>query len=372
MLRALLKTILIFSVAGVHSICQAELTDEQKKCTEAIDTAYKEVARQRDSQAAAAASNVNTSNTNGQKSQQSGSPIADMMNKINEGNQKKAELIKQQMEQERQINTEQFKQITDIEDKLHDIKKEKSKLPIEIKNAEFARKKQEAEIRMKCQERAQKEYDQMILNNSTLASKSQYAVNSLSQVRGTRDRMTSQRKLFYNRCIADPTTQEALQLAIDELDTKLYNFNIQAGVHNSDLEYTKSKIPKLVAHMDEQRRYVAQSTDIQMNALDQQQQMNQMGMMFAVFSSAMNSNGRQQAAQTFNSADQILNGWENLSRYCANSTTAVFEVPSDMIGIFGSVNRYCKPESVQDPNKACVRSSNRPSVKPTNNSGVSV
>lgn len=346
----------------------AEMSEDQKKCADAIDTAYRDIQRMRDNQAAAAANNVNTANTNGQQQQQgSGNPIADMMNKIAEGNQKKAELVKQQLEQERQINTEQFKQITDIEDKVREIEKEKSKLPIEIKNAEFARKKQEAEIRMKCQARAQQEYDKLIEGNSLLSQNSRYMVNSLSQVRGTRNRMTSQRKLFYQRCINDPTTQEAMQLAIDELDTKLYNFNIQSGIHNADLEYTKSKVPKLVAHMDENRRYVAQATDIQMNALDQQMQMQQMGAMFAVFSSAMNSNGRQQASASFNSADQVLNGWENLRIKCANPTGEVFEVPSDMIGYFSPVNRYCRPTSEQDPSKACVRSNNRPSVKPTRN-----
>ena len=121
---------------------------------------------------------------------------------------------------------------------------------------------------MKCQARAQQEYDKLIEKNSMLSQSSQYSVGSLSQVRGTRSRMRSQRKLFYDRCISDPTTQEALQLAIDELDTKLYNFTIQSGIHNADLEYTKSKVPKLLAHMDENRRYVAQSVDVQMQTIE--------------------------------------------------------------------------------------------------------
>lgn len=363
----LLKIILIFSFSGVYSVGSAQLSEEQEKCAAAIDNTYRDIQNMRDRQAEVAANDLSTSSVS--QPQNSGNVLTNLVNKIAEGNKQKGELIKQQMEQERQINTEQFKQVTTIEDKLREIEKEKSRLPIEIQNARFERKKQEADIRMKCQARAQQEYDKLIETNSTLSRNSQYSVGSLSQVRGTRGRMRSQRKLFYNRCINDPTTLEALQLAIDEEDSKLYKFTIQSGIHNADLEYTKSKIPKLLAHMDENRRYVAQSVDVQMQTLDQQMQMEQMQLMYAVFTSGMNSNGRQVAAASFNSADQILTGWENLRVKCANhdGTGTFFEVPSDMIGYFAPVNRYCRPASVQDPSKSCIRSNNSPSVKPTRN-----
>jgi hypothetical protein len=275
------------------------------------------------------------------------------------------------MEQERQINTEQFKQTEAIRDKLREIEKEKSRLPIEIRNATFERKKQEADIRMKCQARAQTEYDVLVDNNSKLSRGSRYEVGSLSQVRGTRNRMRSQRKLFYARCINDPSTQEALQLAVDELDTKLYNFTIQSGIHNADLEYTQSKIPRLLAHMDENRRYVAQAADVQMQALDQQMQMQQMGAMFAVFTSAANSSNQQQAVATFNSADDVLNKSSTTYTACANDGTRPVEVPSDMMWIFEPVNRVCRPTSQQSPENACVRSSGQPSTKPVRNTVTS-
>lgn len=356
-----LKSALVFSCVTLSHAGQAQQLSEQKtKCNDALNRAYTSVLNTRNS----TANNLAPASTQNQQSQSTGNPITDMVNKMAENNMKKAELVKQQLEQERQINTEQFKQITAIEDKEREIIKEKSKLPIEINNSQFERRKQEAEVRMKCSERANKEYTELVTTNGALASRSQYAVTSLSQVSGTRNRMRSMKKVFYDRCMAEPATQEALQLAIDQLDTKLYNFKIQAGIHNSDLEYTKSKIPKLVAHMDDQRRYVAQAADIQMNALDQAQQMQMMGLGMALMTSAMGSGDRLQSAGNHTSADAILRNWENIKLLCMNDDQRAQDVPADLSGIFGEVNSACRPSSVQNPASGCVRSNGQPSARP--------
>lgn len=367
MQRALFLSAIIFlTLSSASSVSRAELSEEKEKCAEALDKAYEQISQRRDSQA----NNLTPSSTNAEKPSESSSPLSDMMNKIAEGNAKKAEIAKQQLEQNREINTEQYKQLEAIADKEREINREKSRLPMEIKKEEFACKSQEAKIRMECQSRAQKQYDALVLGNSAKAEKSQYTVNSLSQVRGTRTRMTSLRKIYYARCLADPTTQEALQLAKDELNMKLYNFNIQAGIHNADLEYTKGKIPKLIAHMDENRRYVAESADLQMNAIDQQQQMQMMGLSFALMTSAANSTSQENSAGTFTSADQILNDFNRtIRKLCmAEDSTQPYKIPSDLVGIFDPVNRACTPNSYENSGGGCVKDSGKSSEKPNSGS----
>lgn len=364
-LSAITSGFITFTFLVHASIANAvELSEEAKACGKALDRANDRILEER----ANNSERVNSASTNNADNSSSGSssggnPIGDMVNKIAEGNQKKAELMKQKLEQERQINTEQYKQVMAIEDKEREIAKEKSKLPMEIKKAEFDRKKAEAEVRMACQARAQKEYDALIATTQAKVSASRLSVNSLSSVRGSKSRMRSKRKEFYNRCMSDPTTQDTLQLAIDELDMKLYNFNIQAGIYNSDLEYARSKLPKLVSHMDEQRRYVAQSTDLQMNAIDQAQKNNQMGLMFAVLTSAAGSTSRKKAATTFNSADHILNNWELIQKKCMNPDYEPFKVPSDLYGIFREVNEVCRPTSTTNPDNACIKNSGQTSER---------
>ncbi len=354
-----------FTFACSAFAAEVEVSETQKACGKALDRAYDRMLDERSSNS----QKVNTSSNNADNSSNNssgggGNAVGDLVNKIAEGNQKKAELMKQKMEQDRQINTEQYKQVMSIEDKEREIAKEKSKLPIEIKKAEFERKKAEAEVRMKCQAQAQKSYDDLIGVTALKVKASQLSSNSLSSVRGSKSRMRSKRKEFYDRCMADPTTQDVLQLAIDELDMKLYNFNIQAGIYNADLEYTRSKLPKLVNHMDEQRRYVAQATDLQINAVDQQQQQQQMGLMFAVLTSAATSGTRQKAAASYSSADEILNNWESIQKKCLNPDYRPYEVPSDLYGAFREVNEVCRPSSVNNPETACVKSSGRSSERP--------
>lgn len=371
---SLLSCALVATFTVAASPSHAELTEKQKECGKALDRAYSKMLEERN----ASSEKVNSASTNNADNQNSGgsnagSAVSDMVNKIAEGNQKKAELLKQKMEQERQVNTEQFKQVMALEDKEREIAREKSKLPIEIKDAEFEKKKVEAETRMKCQGQAEKQYQALLENTANRVSASQHTVNSLSAARGTNARMRSKRKEFYNKCMADPNTQDLLQLAIDDLNRKLHKFNVQSGIFNSDLEYTRSKLPKLVGHMDEQRRYIAQTTDLQMDALDQAQKQAEMGLMFAVLSSASSSGERQKSAANYSSADEVLNNWELIQRKCLNDDYGnPYSVPSDLLGAFGEVNRVCKPSSVENPENACVKSNGQPSYKPRNDTSIGV
>lgn len=363
LLSSALFSVLTFVSSMGHA--EAELTEKQKECGKALDRAYTKMLEERNanSQQVNSASNNADQNGGGGGSNASNG-ISEAMNKVAEGNQKKAELLKQKLEQERQINTEQYKQVLALEDKEREISREKSKLPISMSEARSNLRKAQAEVRMKCNKQAEDQYQQLLLSTGKLVQGSQLTVNSLSSVRGSKSRMRAKRKEFYNKCMADPTTQDVLQLAQDELDTKVYNFNIQAGIYDSDLEYTRSKLPKLVNHMDEQRRYLAQATDIQMNAIDQAQQQAQMGLMFAVLSSASASSERQTAAATYSSADEVLNNWELIQKKCLNDDYGnPYSVPSDLLGAFGEVNRVCKPSSVSNPENACVKSSGRPSER---------
>jgi hypothetical protein len=375
--KALFAIVYSFLLIQPLSAFAAGLSAEKEACAKALDTAYDKVLSLRNS----SANNVATSSdTSSQQQNKSGgeSPISQMMNQMAQNNQQmaeiqkqEAELKKQQMEQMRQVDTEQYKQMMEVEDKIHEFQRQDYERRIKIRDAEAAKKKEEAKMRIACQAKAEGQYLELITNNNKAAVKTNYAVNSLSKARGTKNRMRSMRKVYYSKCMSDPSTQEGLQMLVDELDSKLGNLKIKQEEILSDVAYQKAKVPKMLAHMDEQRRYVSevgsmqeQALKAQADAMQQQQQMQMMGMAFGLLTSSANSGERLQSAGNVNSADEILNSWDNFKLLCLNDDQRAMDVPSDLTGIFSEVNRKCRPSSVENPQNGCVRNNGKPSSLP--------
>lgn len=300
-----------------------------------------------------------------------GSPLADLVNTISTEKQKLAEIEKQKLEQHNQINTQRYQQALALQDKEREILREKSKLPIEIKNAEFNLKKQETNIRIDCQKKAEEKFNALVETNKALAAGSQYTVNSLSKVRGSRRKLMNQRKVLYNQCLADPSTQEALLLAKEELDTKLYNFKIQSEITTADLQYNDTKRAQMDAHMNEQHNYVNQAANAQGSAV-QSLAMNLIQLGMSLQTSGAGQQAQAAAAGTFNSVDAIINDFPKIVQMCQSPSEGAgnnFKVPSDLMYIFSSVNRICR-RADSNPQLACITSSGQASVTPKSSTGA--
>ncbi|MCB9072586.1 MAG: hypothetical protein H6623_03125 [Bdellovibrionaceae bacterium] len=344
-----------------------ETPSREKSCEKALEKAYDRVLSVRNSNAQAVVQPAaNQQNQNGQQS--TGNPITDMANKMAQGDQKMAELQKQQLEQMHKVDQEQAKQMEKIDDKIHEFQRADYDRRMKIKEAESAKRQTDSKIRKQCRANANTNYAKLLEINSGLAAKTTYKVTSMSQASGTRARLKQKKKDFYNECMVDPSTQEDLSSAEDELNTKLNNFKIKREEILSDVAYQEAKIPKMLAQMDDERRYIAQSTAMQANAIEKAQQQAMMGMAFAMMTSLTNSNGRVQAAGTSQNSNDILNRWPSIKSICMNEQQAQpEEVPSDLLGIFDPVNKACRPLAAKEGREGCVRSSGRQSFTPRSN-----
>jgi len=330
-------------------------TDE---CQSALDTALNSVTSSRNTQSQTM-SNSSPGLYDANAANSMAQAIQRLMQQINEDERKLIELTKQEMEQYYQTDSEQFKQIEQLRDLERQNAKEREQLPIERNNAAFELKKAQEDIRNKCEAKAEQEYTALTARNAEAVSGSRYTTSSLSQARGTQSRMRSQRRLYYDRCIADPTTQSAFSMAQEAFQLAMRNMQVKTDSLLADLEHIRSKYTSLDTHMTEKRRHIAEMAAIERAAIEQAIQNNRTQMIFASLSSAMQTQNTQTAAAQFNGADQIIAQFESIRTICSNETSNQFtQVPSDVFSYFSIVNRSCRGGSTTN---TCVRSSGQTS-----------
>lgn len=352
MLKTLFGVLFVLN-ASVAFAAEPEMDEETKKCMDVLEEANDELADvQRQAQITPA-----SYNQNGQQ-QGTGNPMADAINKINEGNQKMAELQQKAAEQQRQLMNEEFKQLNEIDDKIHEFRKGDYKRRAEIKNAQTAKKRAEAEIRIKCNEQGENEYAALLKVNNELSARSRFESSNMGRMAGTNKRMREQQNYFVRRCLANAKTQEAFQIVQDEYDGKIHNFKIMQEEQLFDINHQESKIEKVQGHMAYQRRDLAANVEMQKAALKQSQTMNLIGLGMSLMTSSAGASDRQGAAATFVSADHVAQNWRVIEERCMAGGNQFFEVPSDLSYIFTKVNKACRRGGDQD----CVRSSGRQSV----------
>lgn len=300
--------------------------------------------------------NVNNSTTqNGSGGGGGGNPLADVMNKMAEGQQKMAQIAQQAAEQANQLENERFKQLNTLNDKIHDFRKQDFKRRQEIKNAETAKKKKESEIRIACYRKAEEDYNKEFAANALLASQGNYQVNSLSNMKGTTKRMKATLSLHRRRCLNSDITREEMKNVEAEYETKMHNFKIANEEINSDITYTQSKIGMVETHIGGQKAQLAAQAEAQMAAQKQQNQMQMMAMAFGALTTSSAKQEEQKAAERFQDVDEILRNWDDIVMKCSNSTSDFYEVPYDVYPRFTKVNNACRGSAATT--SPCVKSS---------------
>jgi hypothetical protein len=319
-------------------------------CQSALDQAGRDLANKRDASAP-----VSTSSTDGQ--QQASNPISDIISKMSEGQQKQAELAQKAAEQAQKLANDRYTQLNEINDKIHEFQKGDFKRRMEIKDAQTALKKQQSMIRIKCQAKAEADYQAEFDKNNKLSQQAQYQVSDIGHMAGTDKRMQQSLALYKRRCLTNPATLEEMQNVQDEYDGKIHNFKIVAEEIASDINYTESKIDLVNEHFVSQQNDLQASLAAQQAALQQQQQMQMMQLGFAMLTSAAGQSSDNQAAAEFHSADEVLRNWEQLQARCLNNYSKPFAVPYDLVPIFGPVNTACRASGGK-----CVESSGKSST----------
>jgi hypothetical protein len=291
-----------------------------------------------------------------------GNPMMEMVNQIAQGQQKQAELAQKAVDQNRQLDNERFKQLNDINDKIHEFEKGDYKRRMSIQDAGTKLKKEQSTIRISCNKKAEDDYNAEFTRLNGLSATSTYQVSNMSRMSGTDKRMRASLSVYRRRCMSDPTTREQLQNVQDEYDSKMHNFQIAAEEINSDVSYTRGKIGLLEAHMADQKRQLASSLAQQQAALQQQQQMQMMGMAMGMMTASSEGEAEEKDAEEFRSADQTLKQWEDIYKTCRNAIgeTAAPKVPTDIYHVFVEVNESCRGDS----GLKCVRDSNKESEDP--------
>ncbi len=303
--------------------------------------------------------------TNNAEAQQPQDPMSQMVQAITQTQQKQAELAKQALEQNRQLDNERFKQLNDLNDKIHEFERGDYKRRQAIKDAETAMKKQKLEVSLKCHAKAEEEYNKEFDRINTLSQTSNFVVSDISRMSGTNKRMQKTLSYYKRRCMTNPATREQLEFVQSEYDSKIHNFQIAAEEIASDVSYTQGKILLVEQHMMDQKRQMAQAQAMQQAALQQQMQMQMMQSMFGMMSGASAQQQQAQSDKEFRSADETLRQWEDIMKQCRNATSNNVRVPADVYHVFAEVNEACRGDS----GLRCVENSNRDSIRtPSQNS----
>lgn len=331
------------------------------ECQTALDQAARDVTNARNTQSQTM-SESSPELYSANPAERAAQMMQQLMQQINEDERKLLEITKQELEQYHQLDSEQFKQIEQLRDLERQNAKEREQLPIEKNNAAFALKKAQNDIRTQCETKAETEYNALITARGAEVTSSRFSVSSMSRAVGTRSRMQSQRRVFYDRCIADPATQAALDMAQEAFQLAMRNMQVKSDSLMADLEHIRSKYLKLDDHMSEKRRHIAQIAALERAAIEQAIQNNRTQMMFATMASAMQTQSTQQASAQFNNADQILTQFESIRSICSTETGNQHTgVPAEMFAYFSAVNRSCRGGSTTNP---CIRSTGQVSTRP--------
>ena len=330
------------------------------ECQDAIDRAHQDVTNARNTQSQTM-SQSSPELYSEDPAQRAAQQMQQMMQQINEGERRLLEVTRKEMEQYHQLDSEQFKQMEQLRDLERENAKQREALTAEKNNAAFELKKSQNEIRVNCESKAEQQYNEMITARRGEVTGSRFAVNSLGNARGTRSRMLAQRRVFYDRCIADPTTQASFEMAQEAYQLAMRNMQLRSDSLVADLEHIRSKYLKLDDHMTERRRHIAEMASLERAAVEQELQNMRTQMIFQSMQSASQAQNTQQAAVRFNGADQLLSQFDNIRSLCSTETGSTPAlVPADFYAYFNAVNRSCRGGSTTNP---CVRSTGQMSQR---------
>lgn len=337
-------------------LAAAETGPASRACSDKLDEVAGEIADLRNNQDIAPASAGATQN--GQQS-----PLADLVKKISDGQKAQSELAIKAAEQQRELNNERFRQLNELNDKIHDFNKSDFKRRMEIKNAQTAKKAADSDTLKKCYLKAEEQFNAEMGINEAKSATGNFEVTSMSRVKGTSKRMNAKLSLNNRKCLANPVTQQEFRDAEDALAAKIHNFELAQEEIISDVSFTQSKIALVENHIGGQKAELAGQIDMQMAQQRQQMMMDLMALDFAKMSTSSASDARADSARRLLDADAIVRYWEKIVITCKNSDSRPWEVPADIYLRFSKVNSACRGES--SATSPCVKSSGQMSPRNT-------
>lgn len=157
-----------------------------------------------------------------------------------------------------QINQGEFEQITQFQDKQHELRKSFYQMQRELIKTEAEMNSEKRRVESACDQEAETNYAALVEKLSGLSGAGQFQANNSSNLSGTRGRMRRQRRIFFARCLAKQTTQNTLSDIADKYKAIYASLQNQSKEIQADIDYQEVKINQVYAENDRQRDVASQ------------------------------------------------------------------------------------------------------------------